>query len=186
MICLSCGHFAVSLQRKRDKKDNTRERGQQTHKAVKFEKVSKIKKEKERVTKMKRLCFTVVALLSMTMTFAGNENGNDTGSTKAEATGKIAARETNAGAYEIGYNMRRLGETLGLTLSQMNSVEALNRNFRTEMAMVAHATEKERKEMLNNAVEKDFKCMSYVLTPEQFTKYQTLINVTLSNRGLDK
>lgn len=39
---------------------------------------------------------------------------------------------------------------------------------------------------MDSAIEKDMKYMSYVLTPEQFDKYQTLINTTLANRGLEK
>ena len=83
-------------------------------------------------------------------------------------------------------DIRRLGETLGLTLDQMNSVEALNRTFRNDMMTAAQAGDTERKELLAGAVAKDIRYMSYVLTPEQLGKYETLINTTLTNRGIEK
>lgn len=135
---------------------------------------------------MKRLYLTVVALLSMTMTFAGNENrmGNMDANAPAETT-----METNAdsiASYDISYNLRRLGETLGLTLDQMSSVEALNRTFRSDLMNAANANEADRKAMLDGAVAKDIRCMGYVLTPEQLGKYKTLINTTLANRGIER
>lgn len=135
---------------------------------------------------MKRLYFTVMALLSMTMTFAGNKNdvGATAESAPAETTATTKADSTDS--YDISYNLRRLGETLGLTLDQMNSVETLNRKFRSDMMDAAKAVEGDRMAMINNAVAKDMRYMSYVLTPEQLSKYRTLINTTLTNRGLEK
>lgn len=134
---------------------------------------------------MKRLYFTVVALLSMTMTFAGNRNemnGVGAGSTVAVAS---ESKVDSIASYDISYNLRRMGETLGLTLDQMSSIEALNRTFRVDMK-AAEADKADRKTLMFNAVNKDMKCMSYVLTPEQFDKYKTLINTTLANRGLEE
>lgn len=86
---------------------------------------------------MKRLYLTVVALLSMTMTFAGDKNGMDAAGANTAATSATMAKADS-------------------------------------------------KALMDSAVEKDMKYMSYVLTPEQFDKYQTLINTTLANRGLEK
>ena len=135
---------------------------------------------------MKRLYLTVVALLSMTMTFAGDKNGMDAAGANPAATSATMAKADSTASYDISYNLRRLGETLGLTIDQMNSVEALNRIFRGDLKTAAEADKANRKALMDSAIEKDMKYMSYVLTPEQFDKYQTLINTTLANRGLEK
>lgn len=135
---------------------------------------------------MKRLYVSVVALLSMTMAFAGNgnetKNANNGNGCDSTATGK---GKTEA-AYDINYNLRRMGETLGLTLSQMNSVDALNRSFNDDLKALVGAADADRKALLDNAVANDFKRMSYVLTPAQLSKYEILINATLANRGMEK
>lgn len=135
---------------------------------------------------MKRLYLTVVAVLSMTMTFAGNENGMDNMAAGAPAETATETRADSTASYDISYNLRRLGETLGLTLEQMNSIEALNRTFRSDLMNAANAGETDRKAMLDGAVAKDIRYMSYVLTPEQLGKYKTLINTTLANRGIER
>ena len=56
---------------------------------------------------MKRLFLTMVAVLSMTMTFAENENAASLNSTEA---------------YDMTVNMRKLAQTLGLTTDQMEIV----------------------------------------------------------------
>ena len=53
---------------------------------------------------MKRMILMVVAMMSMTMTFAKTE--------------KVQSVSTDK-SYEIKIDMRRLGETLGLTFDQM-------------------------------------------------------------------
>ena len=135
---------------------------------------------------MKRLYLTVVALLSMTMTFAGNGESAGSGNTETAKRAEVAEVKTDTASYDINYNLRRMGETLGLTLTQMNSVDALNRSFNSELRTVSGASESERKVLLDKAVAADYKRMSYVLTLAQLSKYETLINVTLANRGLEK
>ena len=135
---------------------------------------------------MKRLYLTVVALLSMTMTFAGNGESAGSGNTETAKSAEVAEVKTDTASYDINYNLRRMGETLGLTLTHMNSVDALNRSFNSELRTVSGASESERKVLLDKAVAADYKRMSYVLTPAQLSKYETLINVTLANRGLEK
>ena len=71
-------------------------------------------------------------------------------------------------------------------LSQMNSVDALNRSFNDDLKALVGAADADRKALLDNAVANDFKRMSYVLTPAQLSKYEILINATLANRGMEK
>ena len=125
--------------------------------------------KKERVKKMKRLFLMTVAMFSMTMTFAENEEAKEV---------------KNVEAYDMSVNMRRLGVTLGLTVDQMEAVETIHNTFNAEMQMAARADENARQELVNKAVERDIKWMHYVLDQKQYSNYLTLLNSTLNNRGL--
>ena len=57
---------------------------------------------------MKRLYLTVVALLSMTMTFAGDKNGMDAAGANTAATSATMAKADSTASYDISYNLRRL------------------------------------------------------------------------------
>lgn len=118
---------------------------------------------------MKRLFLVVVAVLSMTTTFAENENTKST---------------SGVNVYDMNINIRRLGGVLGLTFDQMESVTDIHRTFCGEMMVASQAHKDDRKAIVEQAVEKDLKYMSYILTPTQFAKYKTLLDTTLSNRGL--
>ncbi len=120
---------------------------------------------------MKRLFLAVVAMLSMNIAFAENENAN-----MAEV----------ANVYDMRVDIRKLGETLGLTFDQMESVADIHRTFCGEMMIAAEAHKDDRKALVQSAVNKDLKYMGYVLTKSQFAKYNVLLNTTLANRGLSK
>lgn len=120
---------------------------------------------------MKRLFLTVVAMLSMTMTFAEEEK---------------VAEVNNVEAYDLSVNIRKLGEALGLTTDQMESVADVHHTFCGEMMIAAHAQNDERKALVDKAVAKDLKYMNYILTGNQFAKYRVLLEATLTNRGIEK
>ena len=63
---------------------------------------------------MKRLFLVVVAMLSMTMTFAENENTKSLNSTEA---------------YDMTVNMKKLGQTLELSNDQMEAVAEIHKTF---------------------------------------------------------
>lgn len=111
-----------------------------------------------------------LALLSMTMTFAENENTKNV---------------SNVEAYDMSVNMRKLSVALGLTTDQMEAVENIHNTFNAEMQMAAHAEENDRQERVKKAVERDIKWMHYVLNDKQYRTYLTLLNTTLNNRGLN-
>lgn len=113
----------------------------------------------------------LVMMLSMTMTFAENEN-----------TESVA----NMNAYDMRVNVRKLGEALGLTLDQMAAVNNIHHTFCGEMIIASQAHKDDRKALVDEAVAKELKYMSYILTPCQYDKYELLLNTTLANRGLDK
>lgn len=120
---------------------------------------------------MKRLVLVVVAMLSMTMGFADTEN---------------VANVNNVNAYDMKVDMRKLGEVLGLTLDQIESVADVHHTFCGEMMIAAQASEDDRQELVEKAVGKELKYMKYILTPVQFNKYELLLNATLTNRGFNK
>ena len=118
---------------------------------------------------MKRLFLTMVAVLSMTMTFAENEN---------------AASLNNTEAYDMTVNMKKLSKALSLTTDQVESVAEIHKTFAAEMMYAAQTKGEERNKMVEKAIKKDLAYMDYILNKEQYHKYVMLLNITLLNRGL--
>lgn len=120
---------------------------------------------------MKRLFLTVVAMLSMTMTFAEDENLNSV---------------NNVNAYKMEVNYYKLGVALDLTDDQLEAVQDIHEAFCADMMSIAASNELSRKAMMKNAINKDLRFMRYVLDEKQYKKYLMLLNTTLNNRGLNK
>lgn len=120
---------------------------------------------------MKKIVLTLVAVMSMTMGFAADAKNN-----------------TNAKleAYNITLNYDRLGNVLNLTQDQIDGMKDIHKTFHAEMMNAATADEADKDAMVNKAVEKDLKYMSYILTGKQMEKYELLLKTTLRNRGLLK
>ena len=118
---------------------------------------------------MKRLFLVVVAMLSMTMTFAENEN---------------AANLNNAEAYNMTVNMKKLAQALNLSKDQVESFNEIHKTFSAEMQFAAQATGEERAKMVDKAIKKDLAYMDYILNNDQYRRYVMLLNMTLVNRGL--
>ena len=119
---------------------------------------------------MKKIVLTLVALMSMTMTFAENV---------------IAASLNAAEAYDMTVNINSLSKALGLAKDQIESVAEIHKTFSAEMLFAAQtANGEERQKMVDRAINKDLAYMDYVLNKEQYRRYVTLLNVTLYNRGL--
>ena len=118
---------------------------------------------------MKKIVLTLVAMLTLTMANAENENNN-------------AMEATNA--YDMKVNMRKLAVALGLTLDQMEAVQDIHHQFCNEMMLASQAEGDEQASLLELAVKKDVRYMSYVLDEKQYRKYLQLLNTTLVNRGL--
>ena len=118
---------------------------------------------------MKKIVLTLVAMMSMTMAFAGNTNA------------KAAEMEN---AYDMHINIRRLATTLGLNIDQMESVNDLYNNFCVEMLNASAAKDEEKSEMVDAAVKRNLTYMAYVLDNSQLKKYTLLLDTTLKNRGL--
>ncbi len=118
---------------------------------------------------MKRLFFAAAALMSFTLSFAENDNTSAT---------------DNAEIYDMSVNMEKLGMVLELNDDQKESVAEIHRTFCAEMMFATHYGKDERDSRVENAIKKDLSYMHYVLSRKQFKKYATLLNLTLTNRGL--
>ena len=110
---------------------------------------------------MKKLVVLAVALLSMTTTFAADENASATNATAA---------------YNMNVNMSSLAE----------AVADVHKNFSAEMMNAAVAPAEERDAMVGKAINKDLKYMHSILNDKQYRKYLMLLNTTLKNRGVIK
>lgn len=111
----------------------------------------------------------VVAMLSMTMAHAENEN---------------TTNMQGVQAYDMSVNMRKLAVTLELTFDQMEAVQDIHNSFCNEMMEAAYAESDNRKALVDRAVKQDVRYMRYVLNDKQYRTYLLLLNATLRNRGL--
>ena len=125
--------------------------------------------KKERIRKMKKIVLTLVAMMTITMANAENEEKN-------------TVQAVNA--YDMTVNMRKLAVALGLTLDQMEAVQDIHHQFCNEMLLASQAESDEREKLVNQAVKKDVQYMRYILEDKQYRKYLLLLNTTLTNRGL--
>ena len=120
---------------------------------------------------MKKIMILAVALLSMTTTFAADENASATAATAA---------------YNMNIKMGPLADALSLNIDQVEAVADVHKNFTAEMMNAAIAPAEERDAMVGKAVNKDLKYMHTILSEKQYRKYLMLLNATLKNRGLIK
>ena len=118
---------------------------------------------------MKKLVVLAVALLSMTTTFAADENASATNATAA---------------YNMNIKMGSLADALSLNIDQVDAVSDVHKNFTADMMNAASASKEDRAAMIDKAVIKDLKYMHSILNNTQYRKYVMLLNATLINRGL--
>ena len=117
---------------------------------------------------MKKIIMVVVAMLSMTMTYAEDNNAN------------------NVNAYDMTTNMNCLARTLQLTDDQKAGVADVHATFCAEMMIAANADEADRDQLVKFAIFKDLKYMFMILNKDQYNKYVRILNATVNNRGLNK
>lgn len=81
-------------------------------------------------------------------------------------------------------NVYKLSQYLKLSSSQSEEVYNISEYF-TEQMESATTAKKDKNEKLHNAVYGNLKLMKKTLTPEQYSKYTQLLNVTLKNKGIE-
>ena len=115
------------------------------------------------------MILTLVAMLSMTTAFAEGEK---------------ATNANNVEAYELNINMNKLFAALDLANDQKEAVADIHHTFASELMFAAQYANNDRKALVARAIENDVKWMRYVLNDKQYRTYLTLLNATLSNRGI--
>lgn len=118
---------------------------------------------------MKKIVLAIVAMLSMTMAKAENENLNTTNATSA---------------YAFDVNMKSLSRALLLSSDQFDAVSGIQNTFNIEMMNAATADRSDRTELTKTAVQHCLRHLSQVLDREQMRKYISILNVTFNNRGI--
>lgn len=118
---------------------------------------------------MKKIVLAIVAMLSMTMAKAENENLNTTNATSA---------------YAFDVNMKSLSRALLLSSDQFDAVSGIQNTFNIEMMNAATADRSDRTELTKTAVQHCLRHLSLVLDREQMRKYISILNVTFNNRGI--
>ena len=118
---------------------------------------------------MKKMMMTLVALMTILMAFAANENAKNTNVTAA---------------YDMRVNYRSLANALNLSADQLESVKDIHSTFCVEMMNAANAPKEQQAQFVDKAVAKDLKYMRYVLGNDQYRKYVMLLNATMNHRGL--
>ena len=122
---------------------------------------------------MKKIVLTLVALMSMTMTFAESASKNI-----------ATVNNSNKSIYNMTFNMKKLAKALELTDEQVEGVAEIHKTFSSEMMNAAEYGNEERAKLVEKAINKDLAYMNTVLNKDQYHKYLTLLNVTLVNRGM--
>lgn len=123
---------------------------------------------------MKKIVFTLVAMMSLTFAYAEDENANKT------------AEVADAAKYEMNINVKSLSYALKLDAEETDEVAFISRNFAKDMAKAGAATGDERDELYKKAITRNLSDMRTVLTGRQYHEYIMLLNTTLNNRGLNK
>lgn len=117
---------------------------------------------------MKKIVLMFVMMLTMSIySFA-----DDTTATKVE----------NIEKYELKINHKKLVSYLDLEEDQVDCVDMYMSELEKNMLF---AYEMKSNKILVNAIDKNIKCMRYILNNEQYRKYLRLINLTLVNKGFD-
>lgn len=131
---------------------------------------------------MKKIVLAMVAMMSMTVAFAGN---NEKNVVKVQNAAEVAAAALDQN-YDMTVNYRSLASTLGLNSYQMQAVEIIHNKFVEEMAAAQDAHNDERAHLVKKATDKELQFMGFVLNDKQYDKFSQLLNLTLANRGLLK
>lgn len=118
---------------------------------------------------MKKIVLAIVAMLSMTMAKAENENLNTTNATSA---------------YAFDVNMKSLSRAFLLSSDQFDAVSGIQNTFNIEMMNAATADRSDRTELTKTAVKHCLRHLSQVLDREQMRKYISILNATFNNRGI--
>ncbi len=120
---------------------------------------------------MKKMILTMIAMMFITTAFAEEES---------------ATAVNNLEAYELKINTKQLSRTLELNADQLDAVSHISQALSAELMNAAAYGKNERREMVDSAISNNLKLMHYILNDDQMRKYLILLNITITNRGLNK
>ena len=118
---------------------------------------------------MKKIVLTMMAVLTMTTAFAGNDE-------------TMAAKDM--AVYNMNVNINALARTLGMSSEQTNDMRSIHRTFTSDLQYAAGAKEDRQEKLFRKALIRNLACAKTILSNEQYHKYLTEINVTFINRGI--
>lgn len=125
---------------------------------------------------MKKIVFTLAALMSMTFAFA-----EEASNTKANA-----AVAEEAQKYEMNISTTSLARALNLGYDEIDAVSSISDTFASDLKKAGEAQGIDRDRLFKKAIKRNLAYMHAVLSYEQYSKYLKLLNTTLNNRGLNK
>ena len=123
---------------------------------------------------MKKIVFTLAALMTMTLAFAEGENKNNAA---------VAAEQAK---YDMNINVSALARTLQLDADAIDAVNYISTDLKNDMKKAGEAQGEERDRLYKKAIRHNLSYMHVVLDENQYRTYVTLLNTTLNNRGLNK
>lgn len=100
------------------------------------------------------------------------------------ATASAAGNQPTTAKWDNKINVNKLGKYLKLDPQQNEEVADICKFFTQEMGKATTA-KKDKEAKLKNAVYGNLKLMKRTLSAEQYSKYTTLLNITLQNRGIE-
>ncbi|WP_321333451.1 hypothetical protein [uncultured Bacteroides sp.] len=101
------------------------------------------------------------------------------------AAGTFAAgNQPTTAKWEGNINVSKLSNYLKLSSTQTEEVANICDYFTEQMGKATNSTKKQD-ELLKNAVYGNLKLMKRTLSSEQYSKYNTLLNITLQNKGIE-
>ena len=122
---------------------------------------------------MKKIVFTLAALMTMTLAFAEGENKNNAA---------VAAEQAK---YDMNINVSALARTLQLDAETFDAVNYITSDLKKDMKKVGEAQGEERDRLYKKAIRHNLSYMHAVLSQNHYRTYVTLLNTTLNNRGLN-
>ena len=119
---------------------------------------------------MKKVFMTLVAVMAVSSTMVA--------APKAE-------KNAEPTQYTIDFNSHSIARYLRMSTDQVADMNMVHDNFSREMKKAEKATGADREKLTKKAILRDMAYMRNILSETQFQKYRTVLNATMTNRGLN-
>lgn len=119
---------------------------------------------------MKKVFMTLVAVMAVSVSMIA--------APKAE-------KNAEPTQYTIDFNSHSIARYLSMSNDQVADMERIHDNFSREMKKAEKADDANRDKLTKKAILRDMSYMRSILSDSQFRKYRTVLNATLTNRGIE-